>query len=80
MAHSKSPETLTALVEMYSASPEVETKKRILRALGGQRSPQPLIDIARKETNVELKRTAVEMLSMMKSKEATDFLVELLNK
>lgn len=80
LAHSKSPETLTALVEMYSASPEVETKKRILRALGGQRSPQPLIDIARKETNVELKRTAVEMLSMMKSKEATDFLVELLNK
>lgn len=80
LAHSKSPETLTALVEMYSATPEVETKKRILRALGGQRSPQPLIDIARKETNVELKRTAVEMLSMMKSKEATDFLMELLNK
>jgi HEAT repeat protein len=77
---SRSPETASALVEMYTSSPELETKKRILRALGMQRGAQPLIEIARKESNVELKRTAVEMLSMMKSKEATDFLMELLNK
>lgn len=77
---SRSAETGAALVEMYRSSPEVETKKRVLRALGMQRGAQPLIDIARKETNVELKRTAVEMLSRMKSKEATDFLMELLNK
>jgi len=77
---SRSPETSAALLEMYGSSAELETKKRILRALGMQRGAQPLIDIARKESNVELKRTAVEMLSMMKSKEATDFLMELLNK
>jgi hypothetical protein len=37
-----------------------------------------LIDVARKEPDLELKREAVRLLSSMKSKEATDYLMELL--
>jgi hypothetical protein len=43
-------------------------------------SAKGLVEIARKETNPELKREAVQMLSNMKSKEATDYLMELISK
>jgi HEAT repeat protein len=39
-----------------------------------------LIDIARKESDPGLKREAVEALSRMKSKEANEFLLEILSK
>jgi hypothetical protein len=39
-----------------------------------------IVEIARKESDPELKRDLVQMLSNMRSKEATDFLLELLNK
>jgi len=39
-----------------------------------------LVDLARKEADPDLKVFAVRQLSTMKSKEATDYLVELLNK
>ncbi len=80
LGSSRNPSNMQALVELYGSTQEVDTKKRILRSLGSQRVAQPVIEIARKESNMELKRTAVEILSHMKSKEATDFLVELLNK
>jgi HEAT repeat protein len=80
LGSNRNPANAQALVDLYGSTQEPDMKKRILRALGSQRNPQPLIEIARKESNMELKRTAVEMLSHMKSKEATDFLVELLNK
>ena len=41
---------------------------------------KPLIELARKESDPALKRRIVERLSIMRSKEATDFLIELLNK
>lgn len=80
LGSSRNPANMQALVELYGSTQEVDTKKRILRSLGSQRVAQPVIEIARKESNMELKRTAVEILSHMKSKEATDFLMELLNK
>lgn len=80
LGSNRNPSNQQALVDLYGSSTEVDAKKRILRALGSHRSPQPLIEIARKESNVELKRQAVEILTHMKSKEATDFLLELLNK
>jgi hypothetical protein len=38
------------------------------------------VTLARKEQNAELKKDAVEKLSLMKSKVATDYMLELLNK
>ncbi len=76
-----STEAGEALVAIYSsAGNDTELRKKILRSLFMQGSVKQLIDVARKETNPELRRTAVQQLSLMKSKEATDFLMELLNK
>ena len=55
-------------------------KKEILRTMGRQNNAKILVDLARKEADPALKREAVQNLSRMKSKEATDFLLEVLNK
>jgi hypothetical protein len=39
-----------------------------------------LIDLARKETDLNLKKLIVNQLSVMHSKEASDYLMELLSK
>lgn len=74
----RSPQTTQALVSMYGSNSDVPTRTRILHALFVQGSAQQLVDIARSETNPQLKKVAVEQLSHMKNKEATDYLLELL--
>jgi hypothetical protein len=69
-----------ALVAMYGTETDTQIKREILQALFVQGNVTKIIEIARKETDPQLKREAVHRLSNMKSKEATDFLVELLNK
>ena len=51
-----------------------------VNALFLQQDPKPLIELARKETDPGLKKDIVSRLSMMKSKEATDYMMEILNK
>jgi len=55
-------------------------KKQIVHALFLQSNGKALVEIARKETNMDLKKQIVHDLSLMKSKEGTDYLLELLNK
>jgi hypothetical protein len=43
-----------------------------------QNNAAGLVTLARAEKNVEVKKEIVSRLSMMKSKEATDYLMELL--
>lgn len=74
----KSTETADALTSIYSSSPEPEVRARVLQALFVQGNAKQLIEIARKEADPNLKRTAVQHLSHMKSKEATDYMMELL--
>jgi DNA helicase TIP49 (TBP-interacting protein) len=45
-----------------------------------QGNTKSLIQIARQEKDMSLKRDAVQKLSLMHSKESTDFMMELLNK
>ncbi len=45
-----------------------------------QNNAESLVALARKEENAGLKKQIVEKLSLMKSKIATDYLLELLNK
>jgi HEAT repeat protein len=79
-AMGRSPQAADALVAMYGTEPDQRLKRDILNALFHQQNVTRIIEIARKETDPELKRDAVQRLSNMKSKEATDFLIELLNK
>jgi hypothetical protein len=52
-----------------------------MRALSNQGSAKQLVDVTRSEKDPELRKQGVTYLSQMRgSKEATDFLVELLNK
>lgn len=68
-----------ALLELYNKESEKDLKKRIISALFTQGNVKPLIDLARGEKDPELKRESVRMLSMMKSKEASDYMLEVLN-
>jgi HEAT repeat protein len=69
-----------ALVAIYGSTQDLETRKRVLEALFVQGNARQLVAVARKETNPELRKAAVSSLSHMQSKEATDFLMEILNK
>jgi HEAT repeat protein len=72
--------TAAELTAIYANDSDKRVRKAVLGALFVQGKAAPLIEIARKETDLELKKEAVNMLSIMKSKEATDFMMELLNK
>jgi len=68
------------LLSIYASDPDREIRRQILHALFVQGNVKALIQIARTEKDPELRKEAVSHLSHMGSKEATDFLVELLNK
>lgn len=68
------------LQQLYAAENKPELRRHILHGLREAQSVKGLIEAARKETDPELKREAVQMLSGMRTKEATDFLMELINK
>jgi HEAT repeat protein len=72
--------TADVLLSIYQSDPDREIRKQVLHGLFVQGSVKPLIQIARTEKDPELRKQAVSHLSLMGSKEATDFLVELLNK
>ena len=50
----------------------------MLHAFFVQGNATALIEIARQEQDPERKKEAVQMLSLMQSKEATDYMLELL--
>lgn len=77
---SKRDKTPDILVSMYTAETDKNLKRDILHSLHGQGAAKQLIDVARKETDPALKQEAVRQLSMMRTKEAQDYMVELLNK
>jgi HEAT repeat protein len=67
------------LVAMYASSASDPALRRtILNALFIQNNVDALIQIARTEKDPEMRREAVQKLSLMNSKAATDFLMELL--
>lgn len=66
------------LKQMYGAEKEVPVKRAILDAFFIQGNATSLIEIARAEKDPALRRSAVEKLSLMRSKEAADFMMELL--
>ncbi len=69
-----------ALISMYSSEQDAAVKEAIVNALFIQSNATALVNIARKETDPKLKKALVERLSVMRSKEATDYLMEVLNK
>ena len=68
------------MVSLYNAEQDSQIKMSIVDGLYAQRNAKALVDIARGEKDTKLKLRIVERLSNMKSKEANDYLEELLKK
>jgi HEAT repeat protein len=73
-----SSKTGQALVSLYDSEKDTEIRKEIIQALFLQNNAKAIVEIARKDP--EMRKHAVQKLSLMKSKEATDYLMETLNK
>jgi HEAT repeat protein len=69
-----------AIMEIYKDGTDPRVREAALQALFVQGNVKALIEIARTEKDPELRKQAVTHLSVMGSKEATAFLLEILNK
>ena len=74
----KRPGTTETLVAIYASDASADVKRAVINALFIQGNAVGLVSLARAEKNVELKKDIVATLSNMKSKEATEYLMELL--
>ncbi len=72
--------TADTLVAIYNAETDPQIKRSIVDSVSSQRNAKALVDMARAEKDPKMKLTIVERLSNMKSKEANDYLMEILNK
>ena len=70
--------TSEALVSIYGSDQGADVRKAVVTALFLQNNGKALVDLARAEKNPEMKKEIVSKLSNMKSKEALDYLLELL--
>ncbi|MBA0088857.1 MAG: HEAT repeat domain-containing protein, partial [Acidobacteria bacterium Pan2503] len=75
-----SDESSNALKTIYGRETDRSLKEEVLKAFFLQGNAAALVAIARNEKDPELKKTAVSKLALMHSKEATDYLMELLQK
>jgi tetratricopeptide (TPR) repeat protein len=69
-----------ALPALYAKETDHELKKDILNSLFIQGNAAALIEIAKTENDPNLKREAVQKLSIMHTKEGTEYLLEILSK
>ena len=68
------------LLAMYGKNSDEETRKSVIRALFIAGDSHDLVELARSEKDPALRREIVQQLSVMRSKEATDYMLEILNK
>jgi hypothetical protein len=73
-------QTGDALASIYAGEKDRAVRKQVLHSLFIQGSAKPLIEVARKETDPELRKQAIHWISLMDSKEATEFMMEILSK
>jgi HEAT repeat protein len=77
MGSTQAGATLTAL---YGKETDPAVKKTIVEAFFLQNNAEALVAVARKETDVSMRKEIVNRLSHMRSKVALDYLMEILNK
>ena len=68
----------TALVDIYNSDKDPQIKSAVIEALFISNNAESLVALARKETDANMKREMVRKLSLMRSKVALDYLMELL--
>jgi len=75
-----STDSANALQSIYSKETNRDVRKEVLHAYFIQGNASGLVSIARGEKDPELKKEAVSKLALMHNKEATDYLMEILQK
>jgi hypothetical protein len=77
-----STRTSEALLALYNKEKDVDNKKAVINAFFLQNNGEQLVAIARKETDLQLRKEIVGRLSTMgsRSKVVMDYLMEILNK
>jgi HEAT repeat protein len=68
------------LVAIYRKNPDLETKRAAAQALFLAGDSHDLIELARAEKDPAAKQSLVQQLSIMHNKEASDYMLEILNK
>ena len=68
------------LLTIYSSDTDPEIRQKVINALFQANDAKGLVTLARKETDPTMKKAIVSRLSIMKSPDATAYLLELLNK
>jgi hypothetical protein len=74
----RSPSSAAVLTEIYASEKDTAVRKQVINSLFIQQNATALVDLARKETDHEMRKELVQRLSTMKSKEATDYMIEIL--
>jgi HEAT repeat protein len=69
-----------ALVAIYKKNTDLETRKTVAQALFLAGDSHDLVELARAEKDPAVKQSLVQQLSLMRNKEATDYMLEILNK
>ena len=69
-----------SLVATYKKNADPETRKAVAQALFLAGDSHDLVELARAEKDPGVKQSIVQQLSLMHSKEATDYMLEILNK
>jgi hypothetical protein len=68
------------LVQIYQQNNDVETKRAAIEALFISDNAHALIELAKTEKDPTMRRSIMDKLSVMGNKEATDYMIEILNK
>lgn len=74
------PKAREALLAIYASDSDHGVREQVIEALFVSDEARALIDLARKERDPALRREIVEKLANMDSREATDFMQEILSK
>lgn len=74
----RDPQSSGALVSLYASNPDQATRRAVVDALFIQDNARALVALARQETDPAMKKLIVSRLSLMHSKEATDYMLEIL--
>ena len=67
-----------SLAEVYRATSDPQIKRSIISAFFISQDAPRMVELARNEKNLELKRTIVSQLALMPDKAATEYMLELL--
>jgi len=68
------------LVQIYGSDRDLEIRKSVINALFLQQNDTALVALARKEPDLTMKRAIVQKLSLMDSKAAQEYMIELIGK